>query len=220
MFTLFLCVALCADEPAGIQKEIPQQVREYFERADKVWDDQLKSHQDRERAFRDALRNEVSEAYRPMRRVGLVNAVRSLDEFQKTKPLVPMLGNPVVGDIGYFEEAIVVDVIDTQSVLVHVTSLQFGRDMQVVVPGPSTKSLKVGQKIKSRDVWRVTALPSKEDKAYKVEPVKKAELEKYRAQYKAGKKQNATPPAGIKDEKPELDKAPMPDKPKGNASEK
>ena len=36
MFTLFLCVALCADEPAGVQAEIPEQVREYFERADKI----------------------------------------------------------------------------------------------------------------------------------------------------------------------------------------
>lgn len=50
--------------------------------------------------------------------------------------------------------------------------------------------------------------------------MKKADLEKYRAMYEEERKQKAAPPAAIKDEKPELDKAPMPDKPKGNASEK
>ncbi len=234
MFTLFLCVALGAD-PVLIHAKVPDQVREYFERADKNMDGLMKLHQDRIKGLEIAIRGEGVPQLKSKLRRELAQVVKSFDELKKSKPLAPMLGAPAVGDIGYFESFTVVAVIDDHTVQVQVQYNskrgEFIPPMSVLLTGPSVKSLKSRQMVHGTELWRVTdtdveKIPLDQKRRgnipdiYKVEPVKKAELDQYRAMYEAEKKQNVAPPADIKDEKPKLDKAPMPDKPKGDASEK
>ena len=146
-----------------------------------------------------------------------------------------MLEYPAVGDLGGFDSAVVVEVREDHTALVEVPkaigSGGYSYGMPFIISGPLANSVKARQVIHSPTVWRVTETDARntlgkqgrrpeKQLLSKVEPVNKADLEKYRAMYEEGKKQKAAPPAAIKDEKPELDKAPMPAKPKGNAAEK
>lgn len=230
MLHLFLCLSLCADEPAAKPADpIPKNILEYFQRADTAREAITKIHQTRISDLEILIRGESRVNRKANLRRELNQVENSFDELKRSKVFAYMPNEPAVGDIGVFAVARVRAVMDEHSVLAFVgeekPTIIYGGGGPVLFTGIATKSIKANSWMNSVETWRVTA-KSTEDKVvlrwlgsddneqsfrnakklfYVVEPVKKGEIEKHRAQYEAEKKQKKDVPAAPAGE----------DKPKG-----
>ena len=230
MLHLFLCLSLCADEPAAKPADpIPKNILEYFQRADTARENITKIHQTKISDLEILIRGESRVDRKAKLRRELNQVENTFGELKRSKVFAYMPKEPAVDDIGVFAVARVQAVMDEHSVLAYVgeekQTVIYGGGEPVLVTGIATKSIKANTWINSVETWRVTA-KSTEDKAvlrwlggddneqsfrqakkrfYIVEPVKKGEIEKHRAQYEAEKKQKKDAPgAPAGEDKPKV----------------
>ena len=238
MFTLFMCLVLCADEPAekkpaaAVNPEpIPVKVREYFERGDVA-----KTH------MLDVMKKKLDELELEIRsipatsgeRKRLIRQRESIEaDYRETKvvsikPWLPR--TPRIGDLGHAETSHLDFILDAKTVIGHVGRSELRDDLfgqvrsdyrQVIIRNWNKASPKRGDRIDEEELFRVKAVAG-DDQAYieglakyrvsvELERIPRGDVWKWRAQYDKEKKETPAP-ALDPDEKPAAKPADAKDK--------
>lgn len=185
---------------------IPPEIRKWYERGDRERAALLREHDRQMAGFRAGVRSLTGEAKiemsRELRKVEKANATA------KTKDWIAQLpSKPTIDSIGAMRHCVVQAVLDDKSVLVSYavtdpTGTKEHRQYHAIIQSIDTKKLKFGKAMSEDDVYQVIKVatddrPLANDPRLKglkvpppnfiVEPVKKKDVEKYRALFEASK---------------------------------
>jgi hypothetical protein len=197
----FINCGLCDEPKTEPPKEIPQKIREYFERTDIARETMNKEFEKQIGVIEIQMNSSASGKRLHKKKIAEIE--KSIDELKKTTvtAFMPAWEEVAVGDIGAFLNPPAIEaIIDDKT-------LAIGKNPGAVITPIKTKGLKVGQPVPNAELFRATATRDArspwiyDEKLQSLgvtvlnvyEPLKKADVEKYRQQYEDEKAKAAKP---------------------------